>query len=153
MNFRSQIPSGCVGQGMESSRVQALGHWSFRSDQPALSQEGWWWRIHWCFLMVHWTLQQRLQLRACRKREHSSHLQFTELLKRGRLDGLQDASRYTRSSRNLTVALPNLISSFPLTYNLEYTLGLCTAMVHFPIVGKCWTTVLSSRLYKAQRYE
>ncbi|KAK5601748.1 hypothetical protein CRENBAI_021149 [Crenichthys baileyi] len=39
MNLRAQIPSGSVGQGMESSRVQALGHWSFRSDQPAFSQE------------------------------------------------------------------------------------------------------------------
>lgn len=46
------------------------------------------------------------------ERWSTPHLQFTELRKRGRLDGLQDALRYTKSSRNLMVALPNLISIF-----------------------------------------
>lgn len=89
--------------------------------------------------MVQWTLQQRLQLRACRKREHSSHLEFTELQKWGHLDGLQDALRYKKiqPQPHGGTAQPRFIL-FPSMYNLRYTLGLWHVPQRFisPLFGR-----------------
>lgn len=54
----------------------------------------------------------------------SSPVHRTLKKKRRCLDRFQDAPAYTKSSHNLVVALPNLMSLFYSLYNLQHTLGL-----------------------------